>query len=65
MSIRIGDKVIDECGVMGTVDALSGDIVQIDAYEQMKIPKRHAGVMTARGWFIIAYRHLSGVDNRT
>ena len=60
MSIRIGDKVIDECGVIGTVDALSGDIVQIDAHEQMKIPDKHAGVRSSRGWFIIAYRNLSG-----
>lgn len=60
MTIRINDRVIDDCGVIGTVDALAGDIAQINVYESIKIPAGHVGVMSSRGWFIIAQRHLSG-----
>jgi hypothetical protein len=60
MSIRIGDKIVDDTGAMGTVGALQGDTVDIDMYTQFTIPRGCSGISNTRGWFVIKNRFLSG-----
>ena len=45
---HIGDKVVDDCGVCGEV---------------IDLPiKSHAGILSGRGYFIIAYRLLKRIS---
>ena len=51
---KIGDEVVDDCGHIGTVDALPSDRVQIDVHEWWTIPPSHVGIRHIdQSWHII------------
>ena len=41
---KIGDQIIDDCGHIGTIDALPGDQILIDDQNHWEIPPRNVGI---------------------